>query len=464
MRKFIIPLVIIVVLAVGGYFGVTYWLDQQEANALSSYLTETVGRGDLTSLIGGTGSVRAARSVNLVWQATGTAGIVNVQEGDTVSADEVLTSLDADDLPASILSARAELINAEKQLDTLQRSDFATIQAAQSISETEKALIEARKLYDEEYDTDQYQDDIDKANEEMLNAEEDLEDAEKDLEPYLDRDPDNDTRKSYQDKVDDAQEKYDEAVRKYDLLVLNKSIASQNVRLLEEQLADNKQKYEDVKNGADPRDVAALQARIDAAQASLDSVNITAPFAGTITNVAVDPGDPVNPGQFAFRLDNLSRLLVDVKISEVDINSIAIGQDVRLSFDAIQGKEYTGRVSEVSPVGVSTQGVVEFLVTIEVLDADEDVKIGMTAAVNIVIETLENVLLVPNRAVRSMEGEYVVYVIENNELVMVAIELGANSDTASEVVGGSLRAGDKLVLNPPVVFDTNGPPPFARQR
>jgi HlyD family secretion protein len=464
MRKFIIPLVIVVVLAVGGYFGVTYWLNQQQANALSSYLTETVGRGDLTSLIGGTGSVRAVRSVNLVWQASGNAGSVNVQVGERVDADQVLASLDDASLPAGILSARAELINAEKQLDALQRSDLAAIQSAQAISQTEKSLIEARKLYDEEYDTDKYQDDIDKASEEMLNAKDDLEEAEEDLEPYLDRDPDNDTRKSYQEKVDDAQEKYDEAVRKYDLLVLNKSIASQNVRLLEEQLADSQQKYEDVKNGADPRDVAALQARIAAAQATLDSVDITAPFAGTITSVNVDPGDPVSPGQFAFRLDDLSQLLVEVKISEVDINSIAISQEVRLSFDAIQGKEYNGRVSEVSSVGVPTQGVVEYLVTIEVLDADEDVKIGMTAAVNIVVEMLENVLLVPNRAVRLMEGEYIVYVIENNELVMVTIELGANSDTASEVIDGELNAGNVLVLNPPVIFDTNGPPPFARQR
>jgi HlyD family secretion protein len=464
MKKIIIPLIIIAVLAVGGYFGVTYWLNQRQANALSNYLTETVGRGNLTSLIGGTGTVKAARSVNLTWQTSGNVGEVGVQEGDSVSADEVLASLDANNLPASILSAQAELINAEKQLDMLQRSDLATVQAAQAISETEKSLIEARKLFDEEYDTDQYQNDIDNANEEVVTAEDDLDEAKKDLEPYLDRDKDNTTRKSYQDKVDSAQTKYDEAKRKYDLLVLNKSIASQNVQLLEKQLDDAKQKYEDVKNGADPRDVAALQARIDAAQATLDNVDITAPFAGTITKADVESGDPVNPGQFAFRLDDLSQLLVDVKISEVDINNIAIGQDVRLSFDAIQGKEYSGRVSEVSSIGVPTQGVVEFLVTIEVLDADEDVKIGMTAAVNIVVETLENVLLVPNRAVRSMEGDYVVYVIENSELVKVTIELGANSDTTSEVVGGNLSAGDTLVLNPPVVFDTNGPPPFARQR
>jgi HlyD family secretion protein len=464
MRKIIIPLVILAVLAVGGYFGVTYWLGQQKASSLSNYLTETVGRGNLTSLIGGTGTVRAARSANLTWQASGEAGSVSVKAGDQVSVDDVLAELNADNLPASILSARAELINAEKQLDTLQRSDLATIQAAQAISETEKALIEARKLYDDQYDTDSYQTDIDNANEALVTAEDDLDEAKKDLEPYLDRDKDNTTRKSYQDKVDDAQTKYDEAKRKYDLLVLEKSIASQNVQVLEAQLVDAKQKYADVANGADPRDVAALQARIAAAQATLDSADITAPFAGTITKADVKSGDLVNPGQFAFRLDDLSKLLVDVKISEVDINSIAIGQDVRLSFDAIQGKEYTGRVSEVSSLGVSTQGVVEFLVTIEVLDADEDIKIGMTAAVNIVVETLENVLIVPNRAVRSMEGEYVVYVVENSELVMVTIELGANSDTHSEVVGGSLRAGDNLVLNPPVIFDTNGPPPFARQR
>jgi len=124
------------------------------------------------------------------------------------------------------------------------------------------------------------------------------------------------------------------------------------------------------------------EARISAAQAALDIVSITAPFDGVITSVEVLPGDLVSPGTVAFRIDNLNYLLVDVGVSEVDINQIKVGQPVTLAFDAVLGKEYQGEIVEVSPVGVQQQGLVSFEVTIEVIDADIDVRPGLTAAGN----------------------------------------------------------------------------------
>jgi HlyD family secretion protein len=100
---------------------------------------------------------------------------------------------------------------------------------------------------------------------------------------------------------------------------------------------------------------------------------------------------------------------------------------------------------------------------VELTDPDEDVRPGMTAAVNIVVEQLDDVLLVPNRAVRVVDGERVVYILQNGELALVTVTLGASSGTESEVTGGGLRAGDLIVLNPPQVFDTMGPPPFVRR-
>ncbi len=91
---------------------------------------------------------------------------------------------------------------------------------------------------------------------------------------------------------------------------------------------------------------------------------------------------------------------MDVQVSEVDINSVKVGQPVTLSFDAIVGKEYSGEVVEVAQAGASSQGVVSFTVTVELTDADESVKPGMTAAVNIVVQEIKDAILVPNRAVR----------------------------------------------------------------
>jgi HlyD family secretion protein len=151
-------------------------------------------------------------------------------------------------------------------------------------------------------------------------------------------------------------------------------------------------------------------------------------------------------------------LLVDVQVSEVDINSIKADQPVTLSFDAILDKQYKGVVSQVAPVGTVLQGVVEFAVTVELTDADTAVKPGMTAAVNIVVDQITDTLLVPNRAVRVVNGQRVVYVLINDQLQSVDVTLGASSDSQSQVTDGNLQAGDQIVLNPPQdLFGSSSP-------
>ena len=73
----------------------------------------------------------------------------------------------------------------------------------------------------------------------------------------------------------------------------------------------------------------------------------------------------------------------------------------------------------------------------------------MTAAVNITVRELSDVLLVQNRAVRQVNGKRVVYVLKENKPVAVEIQLGATSDTNSEVAGGNLKENDLVILNPP---------------
>jgi len=149
---------------------------------------------------------------------------------------------------------------------------------------------------------------------------------------------------------------------------------------------------------------------------------------------------------------------VDVKVSEVDINSVSIDQPVTLTFDAILGKEYHGEVVDVTQAGTVEQGVVNFTVTVELTDADSFVKPGMTAAVNIVVEEMQDVLLVQNRAVRLVDGERVVYILENGLPVKKEIKLGSSSDTMSVIASGEVKEGEVVILNPPVEFGPGGGP------
>jgi HlyD family secretion protein len=140
----------------------------------------------------------------------------------------------------------------------------------------------------------------------------------------------------------------------------------------------------------------------------------------------------------------------------VDINSVSIGQPVMLTFDAVLGKEYHGEVAQVTQAGTVEQGVVNFTVTVELTDADSLVKPGMTAAVNIVVNEMKDVLLVPNRAVRLVDGERVVYVLENEQATKKEISLGSSSDTMSVIAGGDIVEGDVIILNPPAEFGPGG--------
>jgi HlyD family secretion protein len=462
MKRFVIPLVILAALLVGGYFGFRYLRAQQQAATISNFQTATIGRGSLTSTVGATGSVRANQTATLAWQTSGTVEQVSAKVGDPISAGQILATLEQTSLSQNVILAQTDQINAQKALDDLLSSDVARIQAMQAISDTQKTIIDAERAL-EVFDEQKYEDDLEKARDDIAEADKALEDARDDFEPYKDWDPTNDTRESYEDKLDEAQRKYNETVRVYDLLIMDKAMAQANLDLARARLADAQREYDRLKDGPNPDDVAVLEARLAAAQATLDLANLDAPFAGTITEVNLKPGDQASPGKVSFRLDDLSRLLVDVRISEVDINRVVVGQNVNLTFDAIQGKEYKGVVSEVSQVGATVQGGVEFAVTVELTDPDENVRPGMTAAVNIVVEQLDNVLLVPNRAVRVVDGQRVVYVLRNGEVGTIRITLGATSESVSEVIDGDLRSGDTVILNPPLVFESNGPPPFTRR-
>ena len=421
-KKIIIPLGIILVLVV--LFLVFRPGGGEQAG---QFQFATIERGNLIATVGATGTVRARQTATLVWQSTGTVESVNVQIGDQVKAGEVLASLSKTSLPQTIILAEAEIVSAQQALEELLDSDTARAQAWIAVRAAEDA-------YEKAYD---YRDAL---NYPVRKTRVDLV---KQVTPYGVVD----VPKTRTYKVNATEE---EIVK-----------ADANLDLKEAQYEDAKRTYERLVDGPNPDDLAAAQARVDAAQATLNLAHLTAPFAGTLTEVNSLPGDQVSTGTIAFRVDDLSSLLVDVELSEVDINSVSVGQAVTLSFDAILGKEYQGQVIKVSQAGNLVGGVVNFTVTVELTNPDEMVKPGMTAAVNIVVKEINDAVLVPNRAVRLVDGNRVVYVPgENGMPEQVEIRLGSSSDTMSVVVGGDLQEGDQIILNPPVEFQGGGGPPF----
>ena len=404
------------------YFGLN--ASNNEAAASGEYQTEVAGRGDLSAQVGATGTVRAVQSATLTWQTNGIVESVNVQLGDSVSGDETLASLAQASLSQAIILAEADLVSAEQALEELRQSNTEAAQAEIALRDTEETLEKAqdyRDTLDEPYEYDEI--------------------------VYKDGKPEIKHR-----KVDEGDDE-------------TKAEADRDLALAQAQYDDALRALERIKDGPNAQDVAAAEARVAAAQATLNQALIVAPFSGVITDASVLPGDQVSMNEMAFQLDDISHLQIDVEVSEVDINNISVGQEVTVNFDAVQNVDYVGQVLSVAGAGTEVSGSVNFKVTVELKDADELVKPGMTAAIMIRVRNIEDALLVPNRAVRVVDGERVVYVLEaDGSLIATEIRLGATANTYSEVVGGELEEGDTIVLNPPATMEVgpggNGGGPF----
>jgi HlyD family secretion protein len=268
--------------------------------------------------------------------------------------------------------------------------------------------------------------------------------------------------------MDDAKLVRDKALRALNYL-LGKAFGQQvaedfaDADIAQAKLNDAQRDWDRIKSGANADDISAAEAKVAAAEATVSLGWVEAPFNGTVTRVEPKVGDQVSTSTPAFRIDDLSELYMDVQISEVDINKVAVGQEADLTFDAISGISYQGVVTEVAKVGEDTGSGVDFTVTLRISDADQQVRPGMTAAVNIIVTEKKDVLAIPSRAVRTSNGQRMVYVMRGNSLESVAIEVGAISDTSVEVVSGDIKEGDLIILNPPVsILEANGQPAFTR--
>lgn len=225
------------------------------------------------------------------------------------------------------------------------------------------------------------------------------------------------------------------------------------IAVLEARLADAQREWERWKGGVDPAEITAAKARLAAAQAALEQDHLSAPFGGVITEVLIHAGDRVTSGTPALRIDDLSTLSVNVQVSEIDISQIREGQAAVLKLDAAPGVEYRGRVTQLPLVGEEVGGSVNFSVKVEILDADEKIKPGMTATADIIVSSLKNALLVPNRAIRYLDARPFVYVQRGRQIIPIEVKLGASSDTDTQLLGGDLQSGERVLVDLPENFN-----------
>ena len=195
--------------------------------------------------------------------------------------------------------------------------------------------------------------------------------------------------------------------------------------------------------------VASARTNLEIARLRLRQAQIIAPIDGTVANVLIRAGEQAAPGSPALSVLNEDAYHITVNVDEIDIDRVQPGQPVVVTLDALPDRPVQGVVSEIAPTSTATSGVVTYLVTINLDEAAAaDLRPGMSASAAITVDELDNVLVVPNWAVRLNRetGEAFALVRRADGTISeVVIETGLRNEQYSEVLSG-LSEGDQVVL------------------
>jgi HlyD family secretion protein len=210
--------------------------------------------------------------------------------------------------------------------------------------------------------------------------------------------------------------------------------------------------------------VTSAQNDLNDAKTNAAKDTITSPISGIVAELDVKNGDSVaNGGTIAVIIDPTNMQTV-VSVDELDISKVQVGQKATVSLSAITDKTFSGSVTQVDPIGSSSNGVATYNVTVTITEPT-DVKVGMTTNVNIITESKENTIVVSSGAVLMKSGTkgYVIPAANLFDSNGKSIQLN-NTNTASlvrqygkevtiglattdqdEIVSG-ISAGDELAI------------------
>ncbi len=184
-------------------------------------------------------------------------------------------------------------------------------------------------------------------------------------------------------------------------------------------------------------DVKQQMAQLRVAELNLEHSVVRAPLSGTVMELPIKLGELVQPGIMVARITRLDGLYVKALVDEVDLGRLGIGQSAEITFDTVPDKKFAARLFEISP-GVSVEKLKSRNVTIKlkILDPPVFLRPGMSADVEIIVETLRNVLHIPAQAIMTKDKEQIVYVIDAGKAARRVVETGRSNWNSTEILTG----------------------------
>ena len=440
--SFLLVFILIIAGTGGGYYYYRQTEESAQAAAQPAVQTATIRRGSLVISATGSGSVIPAAETDLAFSRSGVITELNVKVGDQVEAGDVLAVLESSETTASLAyklsSAKLTVLKAQQSRDDLLVADRSGLAQAQL------DLIAAQKSLDTLV-----------ANRSKMGY-----------------------QRCDQDTIADYQDAYDHAVERYKRVTDNErwkavqtalanlnwcsanyteeEIATQDlkIKLAEIEVAELNKKIEQLQSGADATEVAMAEAELENAEAQLALVEeeiqpeeLVAPFSGTVMSIDAEVGDQVSTSPI-LNLADLNHPKLEIFLDETDINSISVGYEVEVIFDAFPNQVFTGHVTSVDPSLISS-GMVQAVRGEMQLDEGSFAKpqtlvLGLNASVEVIGSRAENVLLAPVEALREVsEDSYGVFVMENGQPRLKVVEVGLMDYTYAEIKSGLLE-GDTV--------------------
>lgn len=379
------------------------------------------------------GSLQAQPFANLTWKTSGVVESVNVEVGDFVKAGDILLTLQPESTSASIVSAQADLITAQEDLEDALASGTGLAQAAIDLKEAQEDYEKAVN-YLKYLQTDQ-------------NVPQTLYTAELVQ-----------TRNGWEYKYE-AQNFKGPAPEEW---IID---AENDVALKKGLLEDAQREYERLLAGEESNEVLAARARVEAAQTTVNSLYIIAPFDGQVLSIEHRVGDTVSANEAAVNLANLNQLYVEAQVDESDIAKVQLGNQAEITLDALDGVVFTGQVSAINPVGETVSGLIKYTVRIDLNKTDEDIflPLGATANITIKVKEAQAMLAVPITAIQNDDKGEFVWVIESDGSLTRVDVVGGAIVGDMVIVAGDLHVGQRVSLLRENSFEAPNPFQGGRQ-
>jgi HlyD family secretion protein len=386
----------IVVLA-GFYF----WGNQ---SAAAQYMTAKIERGNLRNTVTATGTLQAVTTVQVGSQASGTISALYADFNSVVKKGQIVAQLDPAVSKAQVDQARANL---EQARASLTQAKAAVVNSRAGVSGAQASGLAARSTVQ----NNQAGVSGAQANVAVLKAQQDdalslLKQQESLLKAGVIAQRDYDVAET---AYKTAEARYNQAVAQLNQAMLTEQSASsagiaQSQAQVQQSQAQVQQSQAQVQQAA--AQVQQAQAALSLAEVNLSHTTIASPIDGIVVSRDVNVGQTVAASLSAPTLftiaNDLTQMQVIANIDQADIGMVEQAKSVKFSVDAFPGKDFDGKIQQMRINPQNVQNVVTYNVVIDVSNPEQKLKPGMTANLTITIDERNNVLKVPNSALRFM--------------------------------------------------------------